>query len=218
MSPEFSRVLKSIEPYLFHSSKTVSKVAEARLPTEFGEFRIAGYRSMTSEEEFVCVYKGDLSVDRAVPVRIHSQCLTGDVFHSIKCDCGPQLQKAMETIEKEGRGAVVYQQQEGRGIGIINKIRAYALQDEGADTIEANELLGLEVDLREYSQCVEIIKDLGIRKVRAMSNNPEKLKAMRDGGLEIVERLPIEFQPSKDTEKYLSVKKFQMGHLLNLVS
>lgn len=200
------------------NEKSVEKIAEAQLPTEFGMFRIAGYRSLTSDEEFVCVFRGNFDEGGAVPVRIHSQCLTGDVFHSTKCDCGPQLRQAMETIAAEGRGAIVYQHQEGRGIGIINKIRAYALQDEGADTIEANELLGLEIDLREYSQCVEIIKDLGIRKVRAMSNNPEKLKAMRDGGLEIVERLPIEFQPSKETEKYLSVKKFQMGHLLNLVS
>lgn len=198
--------------------RTVEKVADARLPTEFGEFRIAGYKSLTSDEEFVCIYKGDLKENAAIPVRIHSQCLTGDVFHSIKCDCGPQLQHAMETIEKEGRGVIVYQQQEGRGIGIINKIRAYALQDEGADTIEANLRLGLDVDAREYHQCVEILRDLGVRKVKAMSNNPEKLQAMRDGGLEIVERVPIEFKPSKDTEKYLSVKKFQMGHLLNLVS
>ena len=202
---------------VFPTVKSVEKVAEAHLPTEFGEFRIAGYKSLISDEEFVCVFKGELNENTAVPVRIHSQCLTGDVFHSIKCDCGPQLQRAMETIEKAGRGVIVYQQQEGRGIGIINKIRAYALQDEGADTIEANTQLGLEVDLREYEQCVEILKDLGVRKVKAMSNNPEKLKAMRDGGLEIVERLPIEFKPSKDTEKYLSVKKFQMGHLLSLV-
>jgi 3,4-dihydroxy 2-butanone 4-phosphate synthase/GTP cyclohydrolase II len=203
---------------IFPTTKSVEKVAEARLPTEFGEFRIAGYKSLTSDEEFVCVYKGELDENIPTPVRIHSQCLTGDVFHSTKCDCGLQLQRAMETIEKEGRGVVVYQQQEGRGIGIINKIRAYALQDEGADTIEANTLLGLEVDLREYAQCVEILKDLGVRKVKAMSNNPEKLQAMRDGGLEIVERVPIEFKPSKNTQKYLSVKKFQMGHLLNLVS
>lgn len=199
-------------------SLTVEKVADARLPTDFGEFRIAGYRSLTSSEEFVCVYKGDFDQNTPVPVRIHSQCLTGDVFHSAKCDCGNQLQLAMQTIEKAGFGVVVYQQQEGRGIGIINKIRAYALQDEGADTIEANLRLGLEVDLREYDQCVEILTDLGVRKVLAMSNNPEKIQAMREGGLEIVERIPIEFKPSKDTEKYLSVKKFRMGHFLNLVS
>ncbi|HRH46195.1 MAG TPA: GTP cyclohydrolase II [Pyrinomonadaceae bacterium] len=210
-------VTRTIYSTIYPTIKSVEKVAEARLPTEFGEFRIAGYKSLTSDEEFVCVFKGEFNENVPVPVRIHSQCLTGDVFHSIKCDCGPQLQRAMETIEKEGRGIIVYQQQEGRGIGIINKIRAYALQDEGADTIEANTQLGLEVDLRQYEQCVEILKDLGVRKIKAMSNNPEKLKAMRDGGLEIVERLPIEFKPSKDTQKYLSVKKFQMGHLLSLV-
>lgn len=200
------------------SDASVFKVAEARLPTHYGDFRIAGYCSLTSDEEFVVVYKGDLDPETPVPVRIHSQCLTGDVFHSAKCDCGDQLQLAMKTIEKEGRGVIVYQQQEGRGIGIINKIRAYALQDEGADTIEANLRLGLEVDLREYEQCVEILKDLGLRKVLAMSNNPVKIQAMREGGLEIVERIPIEFKPSKDTEKYLSVKKFRMGHFLNLVT
>lgn len=200
------------------TAKTVEKVAEARLPTEFGEFRIAGYKSLTSDEEFICLYKGNLNETKAAPVRIHSQCLTGDVFHSTKCDCGPQLKMAMQTIAEEGRGAIVYQQQEGRGIGIINKIKAYALQDEGADTIEANTRLGLEVDLREYDQCVEILKDLGLKKIKFMSNNPEKIKAIKEGGLEIVERLPIEFKPSKDTQKYLSVKKFRMGHLLNLVS
>ena len=204
--------------HFYPESKTIEKVADARLPTEFGEFRIAGYKSLISDEEFVCVYKGDLNEHTVAPVRIHSQCLTGDVFHSTKCDCGPQLQGAMEKIAKAGRGAVVYQHQEGRGIGILNKIKAYALQDEGADTIEANERLGLEVDLREYGQCVEILKDLGLKKVKFMSNNPEKIQAIKDGGLEIVERVPIEFKPSKDTEKYLSVKKFQMGHLLNLVS
>jgi 3,4-dihydroxy 2-butanone 4-phosphate synthase/GTP cyclohydrolase II len=196
---------------------TVVKVAEARLPTEFGEFRIAGYRSLNSDEEFVCLLKGDLECDDPVPVRIHSQCLTGDVFHSTKCDCGPQLQRAMETIDEAGKGVIVYQHQEGRGIGIINKIRAYALQDEGADTIEANTRLGLDVDLREYGQCVEILRDLGISKVKLMSNNPDKIQAVRDGGIELVERLPIEFEPSKDTMKYLSVKKLEMGHLLSLV-
>ncbi|NNE98297.1 MAG: GTP cyclohydrolase II [Pyrinomonadaceae bacterium] len=202
---------------LFPIQKTIEMVAEARLPTEFGEFRIAGYNSLLSSEEFVCVYKGNLNEDRVAPVRIHSQCMTGDVFHSTKCDCGPQLESAMETIQKAGRGVIVYQQQEGRGIGIINKIRAYALQDEGADTIEANTRLGLESDMREYGQCVEILKDMGLRRIKFMSNNPEKIQAVKDGGIKIVERLPIEFEPSKETKKYLSVKKFEMGHLLNLV-
>ncbi len=203
---------------LTESLSTVTKVADARLPTAFGEFRIAGYQSLISDEEFVCVYKGDLDTNVPVLVRIHSQCLTGDVFHSSKCDCGEQLQLAMKMIENEGRGVIVYQQQEGRGIGIINKIRAYALQDEGADTIEANLRLGLEVDSRHYGQCVEILRNLGITQVKAMTNNPAKIQAIRDGGIEIVERVPIEFKPSSDTAKYLSVKKFQMGHFLDLVT
>ena len=170
---------------LFKDVPSVQKVAESRLPTEIGEFRIAGYRSLISDEEFVVLFKGEF--DESIPtlVRIHSQCLTGDVFGSIKCDCGPQLHQAMELIEQAGRGAIVYQQQEGRGIGIINKIRAYALQDEGADTIEANEQLGLGIDLREYNQCVEILRDLGLKKVKVLSNNPEKIEAIRDGGLEV---------------------------------
>ncbi len=207
---------RSVKPFSLNAS--ITKEAEASLPTEFGNFRIAGYRSVEGGEEFVAVFRGDLSNGEPAAVRIHSQCLTGDVFHSVKCDCGPQLELAMQTIASEGRGAVVYQQQEGRGIGIINKIRAYALQDEGADTIEANLMLGLGVDLRQYSQCVEILRGLGLTKVRAMTNNPDKIQAMRDGGLEIIERLPIEFEPSEQTRKYLSVKKFQMGHFLDLVT
>jgi 3,4-dihydroxy 2-butanone 4-phosphate synthase/GTP cyclohydrolase II len=213
-----NRVEAKVSAFTPFTAVTVEKAADARLPTEYGEFRIAGYRSLTSEEEFVVVYKGDIDAGCPSPVRIHSQCLTGDVFHSAKCDCGDQLDAAMNTIAREGRGVIVYQQQEGRGIGIINKIRAYALQDEGADTIEANLRLGLEVDARRYEQCVEILKDLGIRKVKAMSNNPQKIQAMREGGLEVVERIPIEFKPSKYTQKYLSVKKLRMGHFLNLVN
>lgn len=147
-------------------------------------------------------------------VRIHSQCLTGDVFGSTKCDCGRQLRLAMELIEAEGRGAIVYQQQEGRGIGIVNKIRAYALQDEGADTVEANEQLGFAVDLREYQQCAEILADLGLCRVRVLSNNPLKLRALELAGLEIVERVSIEVTPSKSAEVYMRTKKDKMGHLL----
>lgn len=208
---------KTIVPSL-NFEKSVRKVAEANLPTEVGEFRVAGYLSLTSDEEFVCLYKGKIDPEVPTLVRIHSQCLTGDVFHSVKCDCGPQLKKAMQLIEEEGCGAIVYQHQEGRGIGIINKIRAYALQDAGADTIEANERLGLEVDLREYEQCVEVLRDLGFRRVKAMSNNPEKLKAMKAGGLEIVERIPLEIEPSPEKLNYLQTKKDRMGHLLDLVS
>ena len=193
---------------------SVEKVSVANLPTQFGEFKIAGYRSLNSTEEFVVLFKGEMRADLPTLVRIHSQCLTGDVFGSIKCDCGPQLHRAMELIEKEGRGAIVYQQQEGRGIGIINKIRAYALQDEGADTVEANEKLGFAIDARQYQQCAEILFDLGLCKVRVMSNNPDKLHALQEAGLQIVERVPIEVEAQESAAHYLKTKKEKMGHLL----
>jgi 3,4-dihydroxy 2-butanone 4-phosphate synthase/GTP cyclohydrolase II len=195
---------------------TVEKEAEANLPTEFGHFRIVGFRSATSDEEFVALVKGEIKSDRATLVRIHSQCLTGDVFHSLKCDCGPQLKRAMEIVQANGAGIIVYQQQEGRGIGIINKIRAYALQDEGADTIEANLRLGFEIDHRRYDQCAEVIKLLGVRRVRLMSNNPDKLRSLEDAGLEVVERVPLEIRPKAQAFKYLIAKKEKMGHLLQL--
>ena len=194
---------------------TVERVTEARLPTRVGEFRIAGYRSLTSGEEFVALFKGEIRGDVPTLARIHSQCLTGDVFGSLKCDCGPQLGAAMRLIEQEGRGAVVYQLQEGRGIGIINKIRAYALQDEGADTVEANERLGLAVDLREYRQCAEVLFDLGLCRVRLMSNNPLKLRAMEEAGLRVVERVALEVEPADAAVHYLRTKKAKLGHLLD---
>ena len=194
---------------------TVEKVATAKLPTSRGEFMIAGYRSTVSDEEFVVIYMGKMEGEVPTLVRIHSQCLTGDVFGSIKCDCGPQLHKAMEMIEDEGRGAIVYQQQEGRGIGILNKIRAYALQDEGADTVEANARLGFAIDARDYQQCAEILFDLGLCKVRVISNNPDKLEALTRAGLQIVERIPIEIDAEEPAAHYLRTKKEKMGHLLN---
>ena len=194
---------------------TVERVASATLPTQIGDFRIAGYRSLISEEEFVVLYKGELDGETPTLVRIHSQCLTGDVFGSVKCDCGPQLHKAMEMIEAAGRGAIVYQQQEGRGIGIINKIRAYALQDEGADTVEANEELGFAVDARDYQQCAEILFDLGLCKVRVISNNPDKLAALERAGLQIVERIPIEVAAEEESVEYMRTKKEKMGHFLS---
>src|SRR5262245_3965254 len=196
------------------SNLTVARVAEANLPTEWGDFRIAGYRSLTSDEEFVVLYKGDLRPDISTLVRIHSQCLTGDVFGSTKCDCGPQLHRTLQMIQEEGRGAIVYQQQEGRGIGILNKIRAYALQDEGADTVEANEQLDLPVDSRDYRQCAEVLFDLGLCKVKVISNNPGKLQALEEAGLEIVERVSIEVESSETAASYLQTKKEKLGHLL----
>jgi len=197
---------------------SVERVAVAILPTEWGEFKIAGYRSLISDEEYVVLFKGELQREVPTLVRIHSQCLTGDVFGSTKCDCGPQLHRTLEMIQEEGRGAVVYQQQEGRGIGILNKIRAYALQDEGADTVEANEKLGLAVDSREYKQCAEILFDLGLCKVRVLSNNPLKLQALEEAGLRIVERVSLQIYPSEKAEKYLRTKKEKLGHLLDLGS
>ncbi len=205
-SPECSWNTRSI---------TVEQVANAKLPTEFGEFRIAGYRSLISDEEFVVIYKGEMDGDTPTLVRIHSQCLTGDVFGSIKCDCGPQLHAAMRMIEAEGRGAIVYQQQEGRGIGILNKIRAYALQDEGADTVEANEDLGFAVDARDYQQCAEILSDLGLSKIKVISNNPDKLAALERAGLQVVERIPIEIDAEEPAAHYLQTKKEKMGHFLS---
>ena len=193
---------------------SVERVAVADLPTEWGDFQIAGYRSLISDEEFVVLFKGEMQRDVPTLVRIHSQCLTGDVFGSIKCDCGEQLHQTMQMIEREGRGAIVYQQQEGRGIGILNKIRAYALQDQGADTVEANERLGLAVDLREYRQCAEILFDLGLCKVRVISNNPLKLRALEEAGLKIVERVAIEVESSENSARYLQTKREKMGHLL----
>ena len=196
--------------------RTVKRVATARLPTEYGEFHLVGYRSLNSDEEFVVLVRGDVPSKSAPLVRIHSQCLTGDVFGSIKCDCGQQLRTALKLIAGEGCGAIVYQQQEGRGIGIINKIRAYALQDEGADTIEANERLGLAVDLRRYEQCAEILGDLGLNHVRLISNNPEKMRALEENGIKVVERVPLAITPMDAAKNYLRTKKEKMGHLLEV--
>ncbi|HEV8202950.1 MAG TPA: GTP cyclohydrolase II [Pyrinomonadaceae bacterium] len=206
---------------LIHSNRaprTVEQVAEARLPTEIGKFRIIGFRSLISNEEFVALVKGNLRTDQTSLVRIHSQCMTGDVFGSVKCDCGRQLQAAMKLIEQQGHGVVVYQQQEGRGIGIINKIRAYALQDEGADTIEANERLGFAADMRRYEQCAEILLELGLRSVRVMSDNPTKIQALRQAGLEVVEPVRLEVEPHDFFAGYLKTKKEKMGHLVSVAS
>ncbi len=193
---------------------TVERVAEASLPTEHGEFRIIGYRSMTSDEEYVAVAKGELSTEEPTLVRIHSQCLTGDVFHSLRCDCGQQLTRALELVEEAGRGVIVYQQQEGRGIGILNKIRAYALQEQGQDTVEANLSLGFAADQRTYQQCAEILFDLGLCKVIVMSNNPQKIAALERAGLNVVDRKELDIQQYESFANYLRTKREKMGHIL----
>lgn len=194
----------------------IELIAEANLPTEVGDFRILGFRTKPENEDIVALVKGDLS-QKAPLVRIHSQCLTGDVFHSIKCDCGRQLKAAMEMIEADGQGVIIYQPQEGRGIGIVNKIRAYALQDQGADTVEANLQLGFQADARSYHQCTDILKLLGIHQVRMLSNNPEKLTALQTAGIEVVERVPLEVEIDfvAPAREYLKTKKEKMGHLLS---
>jgi 3,4-dihydroxy 2-butanone 4-phosphate synthase/GTP cyclohydrolase II len=195
----------------------VERLAEANLPTEFGMFRILAFKSNLTGEDFPVLVKGELNAEKPSLVRIHSQCLTGDVFHSLKCDCGRQLQRAMELIQTEGHGVIVYQQQEGRGIGITNKIRAYALQDAGQDTVEANISLGFEADLRQYECCAEIIKQLGLRRIRLMSNNPDKIAAVQQAGIEIVERVSLEVEPHENSMGYMKTKKEKMGHLLEKV-
>lgn len=207
------RVVPSISQV---GERTVERVAESRLPTEMGEFRLIGYRSLTSNEEFVALARGQLRPERPTLARIHSQCMTGDVFGSTKCDCGQQLKSAMNVIAAENCGVIVYQQQEGRGIGIINKIRAYALQDAGADTIEANERLGLAVDLRQYGQCAEILSDLGLHRIKLISNNPDKIESVKRCGLEIVERISTEVRFHSGLVRYLRTKREQMGHLINV--
>ncbi len=204
----------------FDASPALPKVErspEARLPTEVGEFRILGFRDLASEEELVVLVKGDLPPVRPSLVRIHSQCLTGDVFHSVKCDCGRQLRRAMEIIEDEGSGVIIYQQQEGRGIGIINKIRAYALQDQGMDTVQANLELGFGVDERSYELCAAVLRDLGVLQIRLLSNNPGKISALEKAGLVVAERVPLEVPPADETLEYLKAKKSKMGHLLSSV-
>jgi len=192
----------------------VQRLAEANLPTEFGLFRIVAFKSLATNEEFPVLVKGILDSETPTLVRIHSQCLTGDVFHSLKCDCGRQLDQAMDLIQKAGRGVIIYQQQEGRGIGITNKIRAYELQDAGQDTVEANLSLGFDADLRQYECCVDILKQLGLRRIRLMSNNPDKIAAVEQAGIEVVERVSIEVEPHENSLSYMKTKKEKLGHLL----
>ena len=193
------------------------KVAEADIPTRFGHFRIFGFAGLVDgqPEEAVVLSMGDIAAGPPPLVRVHSECLTGDVFHSLRCDCRAQLELAIQAIAAEGRGLLIYEHKEGRGIGLLNKLRAYELQDAGADTVEANEQLGFEADLRGYQLPAAILRYFGLTLVRLMSNNPQKIQALEDAGVQVVERVPAIVAPQESAEEYLRTKRDKLGHLLD---
>jgi 3,4-dihydroxy 2-butanone 4-phosphate synthase/GTP cyclohydrolase II len=199
--------------YRLRTEQLVHRVAEARLPTVAGEFRVIGYRNDVDDHEHVALVLGEVEGARDVLVRMHSKCLTGDVFHSLRCDCGTQLHRAMALVAEAGRGVIVYLDQEGRGIGLLNKLRAYQLQDRGDDTVEANERLGFKADLRDFGIGAQILRDLGLSTLRVMTNNPRKLVGLEGYGLEIVERVPLVADQTPENSAYLATKRDKLGHL-----
>jgi len=203
--------------YRMRTESFVRRAAETVIPTIFaGEFKAVVYENDVDNLLHIAMVKGEIDPDQPVLVRVHSECLTGDIFGSMRCDCGPQLQKAMAMIEKENRGVLLYIRQEGRGIGLVNKIKAYALQDQGLDTVEANEKLGFKPDMRNYGIGAQILVDLGVRKMRLLTNNPKKMVGLEGYGLSIVEQVQIEVEPNEYNKCYLECKKLKMGHLLNV--
>lgn len=216
----FNLSIISIEDLIAYRLRTetlIEREVDVALPTRIGNFRLAAYRQITTGDIHLALIKGSWNPDEPVLVRVHSSCVTGDIFGSCRCDCGPQLNKAMEMIEKEGKGVVVYMNQEGRGIGLLNKLKAYKLQEEGLDTVEANEKLGFKMDQRDYGVGAQILRDLGIHKIRLLTNNPKKRVGLLAYGLEIVENVPLEIDPNPFNINYLKTKKIKMGHKLRKV-
>ncbi|MFA5367524.1 MAG: bifunctional 3,4-dihydroxy-2-butanone-4-phosphate synthase/GTP cyclohydrolase II [Dehalococcoidia bacterium] len=204
--------------YRRRHEKLVTRVAQANLPTRYGQFTAVAYKSTIDPDQHVALVKGDLSNEEPVLVRVHSECLTGDVFGSLRCDCGEQIEKALNIIADEGKGVLLYMRQEGRGIGLHNKIAAYALQDKGLDTVEANESLGFPADLRDYGIGAQILADLGVKKIRLLTNNPKKVVGLEGYGLQVVETVPLQVDPNPINLHYLETKQQKLGHILNLSS